>query len=301
MNIALCIDNNYAQHCGVLITSICENNINEIITFHIIYDSISASNILKLKNIISHYNKTIIFHEIDRNLLSYCPERGYYTVATYYRILLPDMLPSNISKILYLDSDIVVCGKLNDLWNTNIDNYSCGAVIDCQALNTPSIFKRLGYSSELKYFNAGVLLINIDYWRKNNIKSRTLDFIKTEPEKIQIVDQDALNYILKGTCLFISIKYNLMDQYIQKNMWDESINENDRNNAIENPLIIHYSIDKPWNYICRNPYKNEYYKYLHFTEWKYYKPQKNFVGYIKFHLKKILFTLHIKQGIEYRI
>ncbi|GHT96385.1 hypothetical protein FACS1894141_6480 [Spirochaetia bacterium] len=151
-------------------TSVCENNRDENITFHILTDGISKKNKMQLEHVAYAYNKQILIYSVNKSILKECPVRvgDHVSLATYFRILMPSILPSNLDKILYLDCDIIVRKSLVDLWATDITHNPIGAVYD-MTIDDIRNYNRLRYDRALGYFNAGVLLVNLKYWRDNNV------------------------------------------------------------------------------------------------------------------------------------
>lgn len=270
MDIVHCIDNKFVMQCGVTMTSICENNKNEDIYFHILTDGLSDKNSLSLERIAIKYGKKIQIYRIDKSILKNCPveESDRVSLAAYFRILIPEILPVSVEKVLYLDCDIIVHGSIADLWNSDISEVAAGVVADIDT-DIPRPYNQLDYDRELGYFNSGVLLANLSYWRKHHISSQTLDFIKNNPSRIRYWDQDALNYVLKECKKNLPLKYNVQSPFyfeipvLYKKSWS------DLEEAIKNPVILHYiSFLKPWHIECDHPLKSEYIKYLRLTEWK---------------------------------
>lgn len=269
MDIVCSTDCNYIQHCGVLITSVFENNKDENVCFHILTDSIDEKYAKILKQIADSYKQQIVFYYIDKSSLKDCPirENDRLSIATYFRILIPNILPQSINKVIYLDCDIVVRGKLVELWNNNIDNVAIGCVIDgCSALKEH--YQRLCYDQKYGYFNAGMLLMNLQYWRKNEIVKRVLEYINMYPEKLLLWDQDALNFILKDKKVYLPLQYNVQESFFLKKNTVYNCNESELETAIFNPIIVHYTGIKPWYKECIMPYAEEYIKYKRLTIWR---------------------------------
>lgn len=277
MDIVYCLDDNFVMPCGVLLLSVCENNKAEDIVFHIITEGLRADNRVKLEAIVKQYGRKICFYNIDTSLLKSASEspglqKPNWTLSVYYRLLLGSVLPENIDKVLYLDCDTIVCDSLSELWSTNLENYAIGAVYDYSG-DDIRIYNRLDYDSSLGYFNAGVLLINLRYWRTNKIESLLLEYMNRNVAILKYNDQDVLNYVLREQKRGLPMKYNLMKRffwqthhlYLNKSRWSDMFN------AIQAPVIIHYTPDeKPWHkdstfhldYIWRgyyrlSPWKNE--------------------------------------------
>lgn len=296
IEIACCIDNNFTIPCGVTLTSICENNIDEDIRFHIISNDLLEQNRFSLENIAKKYSKKISFYNIDASTFSGFPISHHIKIATYFRILLPLILSDTITKVLYLDCDLLVRGALKEIWEQNIENYAVGSVRDA-VNNDIRYYNRLQYDVRKGYFNAGVLLINLGYWRENNISMNVLKYIREFPERCMSWDQDALNYILQDAKKWLPLKYNVQTLFYNsmdtipfaRCFWAEL------EVARRMPLILHYTCGgKPWMVDCNHPYRDEYTKYLAMTEWRTIKVSRSFLSHsIRSLLRRILEKMNI--------
>ncbi len=270
MDIACGIDNKYTEHCGVLMISVFENNKDKEICFHILSSDLNSSNKKKLTDIANRYNCYIEFYHVDQSLLKDCPiqESDYLTIATYNRLIIPWLLPKNIDKVLYLDCDIVVCGSLCELWDFDITSSAVGAVYDKRFANIQN-YNRLDYDYSLRYFNAGVLLMNLSYWRENKIAEEIFKYISQNSKYLKFHDQDALNYVLRERKISLPMQYNVQSDFFleeppfaPKEFWI------DMHSAARNPIILHFTDPvKPWNYGCQHPKKSEYHKYKFLSTW----------------------------------
>lgn len=217
-----CIDENYAPQCGVTITSICLNHMDVDITFHIMFANLSNSTKHKLVKQAESYGKSVKLYQIDIKELDNSPLGGgkELPIAAYFRLLATDYLPKDIHRALYLDVDIVVCKSLTDFYNTDLTNWPVAGVYDISTLDeAPS--KRLDYDFKLGYINSGIMLINVDYWRKNNIKQKCLDFLEAYRDKLMFHDQDVLNGSLAGSIKIMPLEYN-----VQKHFYDPGFEKN---------------------------------------------------------------------------
>ena len=267
-----------------MIRSVCINNRNEPIVFHIIIDeSVTVMQRHLLENCVNDSNNhQIVFHLVDGSLFNNFPQLGitktYITKATYYRLLFTDIFGANINKVLYLDGDMIITGSLRLLWETDLDGYAVGAVTDMsEGIHD---YHRLGYPASLGYFNAGMLLVNLDYWREHHVKDLFLDVINHHPERIKYHDQDVLNIVFCRAKKMLPFKYNFQDGFMYK---AERMEMNAQKyageikDAIAHHAIIHYtSTAKPWHKECLNPFKAEWWKVLAKTSWVGYKPVRRF-------------------------
>jgi len=197
MDIVCAIDNNYLRFCTVFLTSLFENNRKENITVHIIYEILDKNIILKLKISCIKYNQKIIFHKLPDGIMKnfHIENNSHITLSTYNRLFIARILPEDINKVLYLDCDLLVRKPLKDLWDINIDNVAVGCVEDIWS-SSKEHYDYLQYNQSDSYFNAGVLLINLDYWRKHKIETALINFTNSHSGKLIFNDQDALNAIL---------------------------------------------------------------------------------------------------------
>ncbi|MBT8718796.1 glycosyltransferase family 8 protein [Brachyspira hyodysenteriae] len=258
MNICLASDNNYAPYMGTAIASILKNSSeDEKIIFHLIDGGITKENkekIISLKNIkeceINFYTPDIKMYDGWFEKTS-C--KAHFSAAMFYRLSIASIIPSNIDKILYLDSDLIATGSLKELFLMDIENHY--AIVIKHSTNEKNKWSIDGIND---YFNSGVLLINNKLWIKNNIEDQFNKFYNNN-YKTCFGDQDVLNNVLIGKVKYADMRYNV---YAEKGYYNT---END----IENPIIIHYlSPEKPWKENCRGTlFIDEFWRYYQYTPW----------------------------------
>ncbi|GMO62769.1 MAG: glycosyltransferase family 8 protein [Treponemataceae bacterium] len=274
MHIALCIDDNYPMQCGTFLKSIVITNPASAITFHIFFERLTQAHQDFLEKVIENTTAKIIFYRIDREKIAKIksfPVRhdDHITLSTYYRLLLPALLPHDLAKIIYLDCDMLVLDSLEELWRTDIAAFSAGAVID-MFNDDIRIYNRLGYKRLGGYFNAGFLLINLEYWRTHQIAEKAMRFLFDEPEKCTAHDQDALNYAMWDSVTILPARYNIQADFF--NTLDTLLIDKKHHisiaESLANPCIIHFTgATKPWHRECRHPYSFLWRKIQALTPW----------------------------------
>ncbi len=286
MDIAICLNNDYVMPSGIMMTSVCENNTDQAIIFHIVSTDITEDGKKDLSDIAEKYNSKIYFYSIDDSITSNLPVgkkwQSYHmqSVASYYRLFLSSVLPEEISKVIYLDGDIIVKGSLKDLWDTDMKDLGLAAVPDvlfCKDYHT----KRLEYPQSMGYFNAGVLLLGLNYWRKNQIEKLCLDYVKSSEEKLICHDQDVLNWVFKDRKILLDLKYNVQQDFLYSSKHQKLGSEfaEQLEYAQKNPLIIHYIYGiKPWYKECLHPYRREFLKYKAMSKWSRQALRRYFDG-----------------------
>ena len=270
IHIILCTDENYVMPCGITIFSICYNNKCNHLFFHILTEGVSSSKKAEIKYLVETYGQKIDFYDVNSSLLGNVPVNNRFRISIYYRLLMANILPKNISKILYLDSDIIVRGNLQEIWEIDITDKALGAVLD-QSCDDIRNYNRTNLLPLCGYYNSGVLLINLDYWRKAKIGEACIQYVNENCDKVIYPDQDALNVVTQKLWAKLSFKYNVQAHMYHKaneilartNYIDEMMT------ASQTPFILHCTEAlKPWMIGCRHPFTTEYIKYKNMSPWR---------------------------------
>ena len=308
MNIALITDENYIIPTGTAIASVLNANPDEEIDFYIITACLPEAAAALLESFIAPHKKraSVKIITLAKDAIADFPVRegDHVSLTAYYRIFLPLLLPESVDRILYLDGDILCTGNLVDFYHTPLTDFSCSVVRDEQN-DAVHHFVRLSYSQKDGYFNSGVMLINLDWWRAHGVQQKCLDYIASNPDACLWHDQDALNHVLHGTVLWTDFRYNFMQGfYFDKNdMCIDSSYYSQIDAARENPCILHFSSAyKPWHKECNHPLKKHYRAfYKQYTGKKLPLTHKlKGKALLKWRIKKVLHRLHIKQYADFR-
>lgn len=252
------VDDGYIPFLAVALQSLIENSSkNYYYSIKILYTNIEEEN----KQKISKYKKENVNIEfVDLNyyikkVKDKLYTRDYYTKTTYFRLFIPNLYPQ-YDKAIYLDSDIVVLGDIAELYNVNMGNNLIAAAPD-DVIQTTKVFqeyaeKVVGVADYRNYFNAGILLMNLDEFRKFNFQEKFLYLLETIKFTVA-QDQDYLNRLCKGKVKIIDKAWDRMPIAID-DMKEEDIK------------VIHYNLAyKPWHF--ENVlYKAYFWKYAQKTE-----------------------------------
>lgn len=185
----------------------------------------------------------------------------------YYRLFASELLPKDIDRVLYLDCDIIVDGDVSNMYFSDLDGFSALVCTDIMSVQSGSP-KRLGYDERHGYFNSGMMLINISYWREHDILRRSIKFIKENSERLIYYDQDVLNYVLHDSKKFIGIEYNFVSPYIMKSVFNDLDQEIHQKVLTCSPKIIHYTYMKPWTiFAYKFPLTRVWEKYCKVSLW----------------------------------
>lgn len=252
------VDDGYIPFLAVALQSLIENSSkNYYYSIKILYTNIEEEN----KQKISKYKKENVNIEfVDLNyyikkVKDKLYTRDYYTKTTYFRLFIPNLYPQ-YDKAIYLDSDIVVLVDIAELYNVNMGNNLIAAAPD-DVIQTTKVFqeyveKVVGVADYRNYFNAGILLMNLDEFRKFNFQEKFLYLLETIKFTVA-QDQDYLNRLCKGKVKIIDKAWDRMPIAID-DMKEEDIK------------VIHYNLAyKPWHF--ENVlYKDYFWKYAQKTE-----------------------------------
>ena len=298
-HIVFSISSSWIMQVCVLITSILHCN-REVFTFHIIGKELSEAEISKIQK----YAKScpVIYHNLelidkDKFIIR---EEDHVSIETYFRFFIPDLLENNIRKCLYLDSDIICVNNFEKLFEEKLEGYAAGMVYDA-FYSDIRYYNRLQYNVCDGYFNAGVLLINLDYWRKNNISKRLITFVNEYPEKCWFHDQDAINYICRGKILPLKVSYNVQNVFFRvfawknpkgypvrvlKSDWIARDKWNEIEEGCNNPVFVHFlGPKKPWKKDSFIPFVKIWRFFLSQTEFRMSFQMKT---RLKLFLKKLI-------------
>ena len=277
IDIAVCTDNRFIMPTGVMMISVCENNPETDIVFHIIVDDNVQTGVRKdLQAIVAPYSgKSVVFYNakgaIQNKVFPKGMNRKDITKAAYYRLYLAELLPQELDRVLYLDGDLIVRHSLLPLWNINLENKALAAVSDASS-GLIEFYNRLKYPSELGYFNSGVLLVNLKYGREHQVLRDFETYMEKYADSIKYHDQDVLNVVFCKQKILMPIKYNLQRGFLlKKKNYDYWKAEREITEALADPCIVHYTNKyKPWKIYRENPhpYNSTWDKYQNMTKWK---------------------------------
>lgn len=246
-------DDNYVPFLAVSIKSMLDNASKYYFyNIYILTEGISKENQKRLKEYETQ-NSKIHFVELSSYIMKIKDRlastlRDYYTESIFYRLFIAALHPE-LKKAIYLDCDIVVLGDISKLYNTKLGTNILGAVTDDVISGNPDF--RI-YASEAigvdytKYFNSGVLLMNLDEYRKQKIQERFVYLLIKYNFETAAPDQDYLNVLCKNKVL-----------YLDKG-WDKMSTDENFDGKLN---LIHYNnFRKPW-YYDDVPYEKYFWEY----------------------------------------
>ena len=295
VNVVCASDNNYSMQLAVMLRSVLENLDGDYkINAFVIDGGITNENKNKIiaSLIIERCNVNFVkindtlnqIVEQAHELIQHFDNKikaDYVSIASFYRLLIPKLLPEEINKVIYLDCDMVVTGNLSRLWEIDIeDNYLLAAQdtwIPYISSSTGNLnYMELGIAPESKYFNAGVLVINLEKWRNENVCDQAIEYFKENMHHIGWYDQGLLNSLLVDKWGQLEPGWNFnptsfynyhFKDYLPWRKTEQIFAEKTYNDAVMNPHIIHFvSENKPWT-SRHTPRKEYFFNYVDMTAW----------------------------------
>ncbi|MDV2993645.1 MAG: General stress protein A [Chroococcidiopsis sp. SAG 2025] len=288
-------DNNYVIPLSVTLKSILANLKNSQTIACFVIDG-GIEEVSKQKILKSLDSQQIVIEWLlpTDSTLSKVKVSGHVTVATYYRLLIPDLLPQQIKKAIYLDCDLVVNQDLQKLWAIDIDNNYLLAVQDMgiREVSNPRgglhNYKELGIPPHAKYLNAGVMVFNLEKWRTENISTQAIEYLEQNKEHVLNWDQDGVNAVLVGKWGELDPRWNQTPSVYKYRSWKDSpFTEEMYKSVIQQPYIVHFATAiKPWHYYCEHPAKDLFFQYLDMTSWSGWRPKKPLKYIIRLGLRR---------------
>ncbi|SEJ17150.1 Lipopolysaccharide biosynthesis protein, LPS:glycosyltransferase [Lachnospiraceae bacterium A10] len=249
----------YTLFVGTVIQSVLENTLSKV-CFHIFHDhTLTKTNKEKLIQTVGEFGSYIQFHEVNPELFEVRNKSMQrYTIGSLFRLIMPRVL-KNLDKLIYLDADLLFFRDIKDLWDIDISGYSLAAVKDVffDKVRQPKFVKE-GIVSKDRYFNSGVLLMNLDNIRKRgDLLDLSIEFLENNPDS-DLPDQDALNYYFNNTTLLLDKNWNVFSQYEKGNC--KNLREN---------VVYHFVGQNYIDYFSTVDFEKMYLKTKANTAWGY--------------------------------
>lgn len=301
MNILYLSDNNYAIYMGISMISLFENNKDlKEINVYIIDDNIEQDNKKILQDITQQYKRQIIFLDISDGIsklqaLKAPLYRGSYT--TYLKLFTFQLLPDEVHRIFFIDSDSLVVGSLKELDKVDMQGNPVAAVLD-----NLCVFDKmhLGYDQDCIWCNMGVMLVDVDKWKEMHCEQLVIEQMKKRSAYVA-VDQNLLNISLYGHITVLNPRYNVTQHHVvysykaflknfpMNNFYSEEV----MTEAVEHPVIHHFERfigESPWHKDNVTVYNDEFDYYLALSPWKDLEKKKAQTN-LTLKIEKLLFKI----------
>lgn len=257
-------DNRGIVQLGVAVYSLLSSAMeNTVYKVYVLSLGISEANRDRVSKLATggYARHSVVFLEVSESIASFgLPETDKWPVATWSRIFIPDFLADESGRVLYCDIDTLVCQDTQELFQTDLRGKAAGVVLEHPSHKNSHFNERLDIPLTCPgYFNAGVMLMDLDVFREKKLVARILDFAETHRDKLTCLDQDALNGALCDEVEPMHHKWNWHDGLTRLLLKQRSSSRMLRGATLEvavdsalNPGILHYQgPNKPWRYNYR--------------------------------------------------
>lgn len=248
-NIVINMNSAYFPYSLVMLKSVFENNTDSFFCVYLLYSDMRQWELDYLDAFIRSISGNFVPVKVDNRVFQDFPIEKRWTVETYYRLLIPQLLPADVSSVVYLDIDLVVDDRISELFQLDLNGYYLAACEDLhEALNVQKLNRIWNRPSAAKYFNAGVMVLNLTEIRQ---KIQFADYVKVihaMQNDLPYMDQDILNCLLGVKVKWLQPKYN---------------NVVGIPTGKERPgIIYHYGTpQKPWNNSRKTAFQDIWQKY----------------------------------------
>ncbi|MBU6181878.1 MAG: glycosyltransferase family 8 protein [Verrucomicrobia bacterium] len=262
--VAAASDEAYALPLSVMLRSAAENLGDGCgIEAYVVADGISHATRARVEQSISP-RLSLNWVQRPAGEFSGLPRWGRISLGTYHKLTLGSWLPGNATKAIWLDCDTLVFEDLARLW---IMEPQGKVALACRDSLVPRLgasfgvagWKRACLNADAPYFNAGVMLIDVERWREAGVEKRSLDYLRQFGPKVWFWDQEALNAVLAGHWKSLAPSWNFPASMAGPSK--------------EMPRIVHFSGNiKPWVFPGKGALHTAYGRYLDRTAWKGWRP-----------------------------
>ncbi len=277
LTVALAADNDFAAPLAVAVYSIIKNAAAQDELNIIVLDcGIEEENRQKIRSLLKGTPHQVTFIACDLSMVKDIPMKDHWSVAIFARLLLPQLLPDT-ARVLYLDSDVLVRGSLAELFSLDMQgtliagvrDWALWALYKFQPEQLDSFYVNEEFVKMFKhidYLNSGVLLINLDLARKEDLTGKCLRFIERHQKQLRFFDQDAINFVCAEKRKILPLRFNMPPFLDEKEVPPALLQE--FKETKDRCVVVHYlSKYKPWLYGYNWGRKEEYLSYMAQTPW----------------------------------
>jgi lipopolysaccharide biosynthesis glycosyltransferase len=264
-NVVTACDNEFAQHATVMLASLFSHHPGcSFQVFILVPKEFSEETASKVVLSLQASGRVLEIIRVADDVISDLKVDGHITNASYLRLKIGELLPPTLERVLYLDPDIIITGDITELFDMDLLTFPFAAVPDLFIeVHRNEILAKIGLSASARYFNAGVLVIDLPRWRSLNVGARAINYCRSYRECITFHDQCALNHVANGRFYVLDEKWNFQTN---------SVFQPSTAHKLRSAFIIHFTGDvKPWHFLCTHPSKHLYFEFIKITAWRDFK------------------------------
>jgi lipopolysaccharide biosynthesis glycosyltransferase len=272
-------DNRYAVPLAVMLRSMVENMKRyPVVQVWVLDGGISWLSKRRILKGLPGGKVMVQWIKPSNRMLKGVPVSGHVSICTYYRLVMTELLPRSVDKVIYLDVDTIILGDIGELWDVELGENALMAVAqEGQKVSDPyglAMYQELGLAPDAPYFNAGVLLVNVDRWRAMEFSRLAANFVGKYKSMLHFWDQDILNGVLSGAWSPLAAKWNVGISQLWRG---------DIMGMLQDPgkiSVMHFaSAIKPWDYGVEHTAREMYFQWVDHTAWSGWRPVKPIINW----------------------
>ena len=281
---------NVVYHCsdlfspvlGTSLVSLLKNNKSfDSISIYVIDKKITDVNKQRLITVCDKYHADIFFIPMqdinETESLGLVSVNKKWSYDGYNRLFLDDILPPEVEKVLYLDSDVLVCSDLKALWETDTGEYGAAACMDCLNKKYYDVF---GFSDTSVYCNSGVILFDLKKWREHRIGDKIRKYTRSNKGYVFFMEQSVFSYVVQDKVTILPAEYNVSTLMVLLDYKDimklrkprNFYSEEEVRRAVASSCMIHFTrlflvVNRPWIKKNNHPLRELFEEYWKMTPW----------------------------------
>jgi lipopolysaccharide biosynthesis glycosyltransferase len=270
LHVACAAEGEYIIHSAAMLHSLLAQHPPGSVVIHYLHGpELTEQTRSKLREMVLRSGGEVNFWEIPDRWVAGLPTKGFTRTATWYRIFLPELLP-HVSRVLYLDADVLVLESVAPLWGLDMASKLVAAVtnvLEPQSVDRPTA---LEIPDSQGYFNAGVMVLNLDLMRREDSSRALREYGTAHADALAWRDQDALNVVLGASRLPLHPRWNCMNGFLVFPWSADVLGSEAVAEAVQNPAIRHFEGPgpyKPWHYLCEPDWRDLYRHHRQATPW----------------------------------
>lgn len=276
LRVACAVENEgYVPHCAAMLHSLLAQHQDTPVRIDYLHgNDTSPRGRSRLRTMIQRLGADVGFHLVPDDWVQGLPIEGFTGKATWYRIFLPELL-GDAPRVLYLDADLLVLDSLLPLWRTPLNGCLVGAVSNVTQRHELGHAEAIGLPNKKAYFNAGVLLMDLELMRAERTTDELRSFSVRNAGHLGWRDQDALNIVLHDRRLALHPRWNCLNSIVNFPWAAEYFSPQVLEEARADPAIRHFegpSLNKPWHVLCDPALRRLYTEHRRHTPWPRVRP-----------------------------
>ncbi|HTJ57866.1 MAG TPA: glycosyltransferase family 8 protein [Devosiaceae bacterium] len=224
------------------------------LVFHLCHTALKPHHLEALDHIAEEFGATLVHHDPEQNpafreLVATLRTSDRFPSIVYARLVLDKLIPPEAGRVIYLDCDVMVCQPIEQLYDADMGGKPIAAVFDPFHMGLKKgrdiRLKPTPFDTGDRYFNSGVLLIDLKRYTAADLPSKIKTLAATGALKNLFFDQDLLNLVFLNNWQPLDWRFNVLDPRPQ--------------HEAMHPVIVHYTGHRhPWNIFSGTAFQRLY-------------------------------------------